>query len=92
MDFSKYIMEEMVVLSMMYTARQVRYLELLTVLKPSQSLATPRHSLSLPLPGLPPYASHRMAVTPCCGSQPLQDIVRTLSSTSTPCARAGRCV
>lgn len=92
MDFSKYIMEDMMVLSMMYTARQVRYLEPLMVLKPSQSLATPRRSLSLPLPGLPPYRSNRMAVTPCSGARGLHCNIRTLCSTCRACAGAGRCV
>lgn len=48
-DFSKYIKEDIVVLSMMYMVSQVRYLEPLMVLKPSKSLATPCHSLPLAL-------------------------------------------
>ena len=55
MDFSKYIMEDIVVLSMMYMVSQVRYTEPLMVLKPSKSLFAPRHSLSPALlPGLAP--------------------------------------
>ena len=58
MDFSKYIMDDIVVLSMMYTVSQVRYTEPLIVLKPSKSRSTPRHSLGPALlPSLAPYRS-----------------------------------